>query len=70
MTLIVNGAPTVVPDSLTLGAFMSGTVVARSGSTRGKAAAVDGDVIPRSTWDLYPLRDGQTVEVISAMQGG
>ena len=41
-----------------------------TGSTRGSAVVVDGEVVPRSTWQSYGLRDGQAVELITAVQGG
>ena len=34
------------------------------------AAVVDGEVVPRSTWTSFRLRDGQHVELITAVQGG
>ena len=37
---------------------------------RGVAVALDGEVVPRGEWDATPLRDGQTVEVLAAIQGG
>ncbi|HWC07544.1 MAG TPA: sulfur carrier protein ThiS [Solirubrobacterales bacterium] len=37
---------------------------------RGVAVALDGEVIPRGEWETTPLRDGQTVEVLAAIQGG
>jgi sulfur carrier protein len=37
---------------------------------RGVAVALDGEVVPRSQWDSTPLRDGATVEVLAAIQGG
>jgi len=46
--------------------------VAASGAEarRGVAVAVEGEVVPRSEWDTTPLRDGQQVEVLHAVQGG
>lgn len=41
-----------------------------TGSTRGSAVVVDGEVVPRSAWQSYGLRDGQAVELITAVQGG
>lgn len=41
-----------------------------SGTTRGSAAAVDGAVVPRGEWATYELRPGQSVEVLTAVQGG
>ena len=37
---------------------------------RGVAVALDGEVVPRGEWDATPLRDGQAVEVLAAIQGG
>jgi sulfur carrier protein len=46
--------------------------VAASGATerRGVAVSVEGEVVPRSEWDATPLRDGQQVDVLHAVQGG
>lgn len=40
------------------------------GERLGVAAAVDATVVPRSRWHATELRSGQTVEIITAMQGG
>jgi thiazole synthase len=37
---------------------------------RGVAVALDGEVVPRGEWEATGLRDGQTVEVLAAIQGG
>jgi thiazole synthase len=37
---------------------------------RGVAVAVDGEVVPRSKWDATRLAEGQSVEVLAAIQGG
>jgi len=37
---------------------------------RGVAVAVNGEVVPRSTWAATPLADGDLVEVLTAAQGG
>ena len=66
MTLTINGVDRAVPDDITLYAMLH-----REGeSDRGKAAAVDGAVVPRSQWATRILRDGETVELITAVQGG
>ncbi|HZR52179.1 MAG TPA: sulfur carrier protein ThiS [Streptosporangiaceae bacterium] len=36
----------------------------------GVAAAVNGAVIPRGQWAATELRDGDQVEVVTAVQGG
>lgn len=66
MTIELNGTPREVADGLTLGELM-GSVV---GSTRGSAAVVDGEVVPRAEWGTFELRDGHTVELLTAVQGG
>jgi sulfur carrier protein len=37
---------------------------------RGVAVALDGEVVPRREWAKMPLREGQRVEVVGAIQGG
>jgi sulfur carrier protein len=37
---------------------------------RGVAAALDGQVVPRGEWASTPVREGQQVEVLHAVQGG
>ena len=37
---------------------------------RGVAVALDGEVVPRARWDDVALEDGQSVEVVQAVQGG
>ena len=37
---------------------------------RGVAVALDGEVVPRGSWRETELREGQTVEVLAAIQGG
>jgi sulfur carrier protein len=37
---------------------------------RGVAVAVDGEVVPRADWEVFPLPEGARVEVLTAMQGG
>jgi sulfur carrier protein len=38
--------------------------------TRGVAVAIDGEVVPRSTWAITRIRDGATVEILTAAAGG
>ncbi len=37
---------------------------------RGFAIAINGEVVPRSTWPAVQLNDRDIVEVICAVQGG
>lgn len=66
MRLDVNGTEREVEDGVTLSAM----IAAFTGSARGSAAVVDGEVVPRSQWSGYTLRSGQVVELITAVQGG
>jgi sulfur carrier protein len=66
MRLTLNGEQRELADGLTITALLTET----TGSTRGSAVVVDGAVVPRSAWDTEHLRDGQTVELITAVQGG
>jgi len=36
----------------------------------GVAVAVNGEVVARAAWDVRELRDGDQVEVLTAVQGG
>ena len=66
MKLEVNGTVRSVPDALTLDLLIDIVL----GTSRGSAAVVDGTVVPRSEWATLALRDGQLVELITAVQGG
>jgi sulfur carrier protein len=66
MTITLNGAACIIDDGTTLEDLLAVT----TGSTRGCAAAIDGEVVPRQTWSLAVLREGQAVEVLTAVQGG
>jgi sulfur carrier protein len=62
----LNGEPRELPD----GATMAEAVAELTAATTGVAAAVNGDVIPRSAWTGTLLRDGDQVDVVTAVQGG
>jgi sulfur carrier protein len=68
MIVAVNGAATELPDGATVAgvlAELNVPVVAR-----GVAVAVQGEVVPRGEWVTTSLREGDRVEVLSAIQGG
>jgi sulfur carrier protein len=48
------------------------TALVRQVSERatGIAVAVNGEVVPRSSWQATRLADGDRVEVVTAVQGG
>src|SRR6185312_4520395 len=37
---------------------------------RGVAVALDGEVVPRAEWNAISLAEGQSIEVLAAIQGG
>ena len=62
----LNGEPRDLPD----GATLAEAVAQVTDLATGVAAAVNGDVVPRGSWAKAPLRDGDQVEVVTAVQGG
>jgi sulfur carrier protein len=62
----LNGLPQELPDGTTLDQAVAGLTRAAA----GVAAAVNGDVVPRGSWTATQLRDGDQVEVVTAVQGG
>jgi sulfur carrier protein len=68
MRIVINGDPRELAADATAADAVdaSGAPAARA----GLAVAVDGEVVPRGRWDSTPLREGQRVEVLQAVQGG
>jgi sulfur carrier protein len=62
----LNGDARQLPD----GSSVAEAVAALTSLARGVAAAVNGEVVPRGAWSGTPLRDGDQVEVVTAVQGG
>ena len=62
----LNGEPRELPD----GSTMVQAVAELTAAATGVAAAVNGDVVPRGSWAATLLRDGDQVEVVTAVQGG
>ena len=62
----LNGQPRDLPD----GSTVAQAVAQRTAAATGVAAAVNGDVVPRGSWAVMLLRDGDQVEVVTAVQGG
>lgn len=65
MTVLVNGRPWTCPTGTAVA-----SVVAALGHTVGVAVAVNGTVVPRAGWERSELREGDRVEVLTAVQGG
>jgi thiazole synthase len=68
MRIELNGKPLELAEGATLDAVVRESGV--DGETRGVAVALDGEVVPRGEWEATPLRQGQSVEVLAAIQGG
>lgn len=66
MRIELNGHPHDADAGTTVAAL----IMSVTGTARGSAAVVDGEVVPRSAWASFALRDGQSVELITAVQGG
>jgi sulfur carrier protein len=66
MTITVNGHPWELPDTATLADALERLDV----PSHGVAVALDGAVVPRASWPGTALRDGASVEVLTAVQGG
>jgi sulfur carrier protein len=66
MKLTVNGRDCSMGPELSVEGLVASLVSAR----RGVAVAVNGTVVPRSSWAAVALADGDTVEVLTAAQGG
>ena len=66
MHVVINGVGRALPDGSTVAEAMA-MVTERA---RGVAVAVNGEVVPRTSWPGAALRDGDLVEVLTAAQGG
>jgi len=62
----LNGEPRELPD----GSTIAQAIAALTAAATGVAAAVNGEVVPRGSWAATLLRDGDQVEVVTAVQGG
>jgi sulfur carrier protein len=64
--VVVNGQPETFPADATLGAVITRIRPSRTGI----AASVGDSVVPRAEWDSWPLREGDEIEILTAVQGG
>jgi sulfur carrier protein len=62
----VNGDEWELPDGASIG-----DVMRRLGApTAGIAVAHEGALVPRASWPDTPVKDGDSIEVLTAVQGG
>jgi sulfur carrier protein len=66
--MIVNGQISELRPGETLVTVLDG--LGLSLDARGVAVAVDGEVVPRTSWPTFALDGDARVEVLTAMQGG
>ncbi|WP_328465013.1 sulfur carrier protein ThiS [Actinoplanes sp. NBC_00393] len=66
MRLTINGRTESRPDNCSVATLVAEIIAAQ----RGVAVAVNGTVVPRSTWADVDLADGDKIEVLTAAQGG
>ncbi|MGH3384991.1 MAG: sulfur carrier protein ThiS [Nocardioidaceae bacterium] len=66
MSIHVNGRPTDLCTGLTVQEVLTRLALPR----RDVAVAVDGVVVPRSSWSESTVGPDSSVEVVTAMQGG
>jgi sulfur carrier protein len=68
MNVVLNGSPADLEDGSTVADAVAAAGIEAAG--RGVAVAVEGEVVPRTEWRERELRDGESVEVVHAVQGG
>jgi sulfur carrier protein len=68
MRVLLNGERRDLDDGATVREAVTATGAPSEG--RGVAVALDGEVVPRRRWDDVPLREGQRIEIVQAVQGG
>ncbi|MEQ7125696.1 sulfur carrier protein ThiS [Actinopolymorpha sp. B11F2] len=66
MDITVNGEPAQVPT----GATVADLVLERLPDPKSVAVAVNSQVVRASTWQQTGLRSGDSVEIVTARQGG
>ncbi|MEX0992785.1 MAG: sulfur carrier protein ThiS [Solirubrobacterales bacterium] len=68
MKVILNGVERELAEGTTVADLVSVEDLPAAG--RGVAVAVDAEVVPRGAWEDTELNDGQSVELLAAIQGG
>jgi sulfur carrier protein len=68
MKLLINGEERELPDVRTIEELLRTLAIPRE---RGGIAVAQNDrVIPRARWTETPVREGDRLEIIHAVQGG
>lgn len=66
MKALVNGREWELAEGATVADVLARLAV----PTTGIAVARGGEVVPRAAWPSTPVRDGDAIEVVTAVQGG
>ncbi|MBD8489239.1 sulfur carrier protein ThiS [Echinicola sp. CAU 1574] len=68
MNILLNGEPMVHAEGeLTLSSLLATHLFH---GVRGVAVAVNHEVIPKSQWDVFQLKENDNILIIKATQGG
>ncbi|WP_200978475.1 sulfur carrier protein ThiS [Echinicola sp. 20G] len=68
MNILLNGEPMVHSEGeLTLSSLLAAHLIHGG---RGVAVAVNHEVIPKSQWDVFQLKENDNILIIKATQGG
>jgi sulfur carrier protein len=66
--ILLNGQRSALRAGETIAAALERLDLARDAP--GVAVAVNGEIVPRSTWETFVLPADAHIEVLTAMQGG
>ncbi|GJD87915.1 MULTISPECIES: sulfur carrier protein ThiS [Methylobacterium] len=70
MSILVNGEPREHAAETVAAVFRAEAVESGIESPEGVAIALNGRVVRRRDWEATPVRDGDRIEIVRAMQGG
>lgn len=66
MHITVNGNPAELPEQATVADLLT-----RLSVGEGRIAVeLNGDIVPRSSFDRQPLKSGDSIEIVQAIGGG
>lgn len=68
MQLVVNAVASDMDDAATIADVVRG--LAGVADPRGVAVALNGAVVPRAAWAATRPADGDTIDILTAVQGG
>lgn len=70
MNLLINGEPRTAEADTVEALFRAEAEETGIESPEGIAIAVNGRVVRRSAWGETPVKEGDRIEIVRAMQGG